>query len=170
MSRRINQLKIILIGKGGSGKDYIRKFLTLERGMKFATGCTSRPRREGETDEYYQFLSREEFERKIAAGEFVQHVEFNGHYYGTLKETFNSCNLFIMNPQGVAALSLRDRRQCLVMMVEASEPILIRRMTARDKTVDLEDVMRRIAIDRKTFEDFVDYDLIIDNDEGKLLI
>lgn len=169
MSKRVTNLlpKIILVGKGGSGKDYIREYLSTNRGMTFAKSCTSRPRREGETDEYYYFLSKEEFEEKIQNEEFLQYVMFNGHYYGTLKETFKCSNLFIMNPQGVANLSETDRQQCIVFLVDASESTLVRRMTNREKVVDLGKIVDRINLDRETFKDFRDYDFIIDNDIDK---
>ena len=169
MSRRVTNLlpKIVLVGKGGSGKDYIREYLSANRGMKFAKSCTSRPRREGETDEYYYFLSREEFEEKIQNGEFLQYVMFNGNYYGTLKETFKESNLFIMNPDGIANLSKTDRQQCIVFLVDASESTLIRRMSNREKAVDLAKIVDRINLDRETFKDFKDYDFIIDNNIDK---
>ena len=169
MSKRVTNLlpKIILVGKGGSGKDYIRKYLSTNRGMTFAKSCTSRPRREGETNEYYYFLSKEEFEEKIQNEEFLQYVMFNGHYYGTLKETFKCSNLFIMNPQGVANLSETDRQQCIVFLVDASESTLVSRMSNREKIADLAVIVDRINIDRETFKDFRDYDLIIDNNIDK---
>lgn len=169
MSRRVTNLlpKIVLVGKGGSGKDYIREYLSTNRGMTFAKSCTSRPRREGETDEYYYFLSKEEFEKKIQNEEFLQHVTFNGHYYGTLKETFKESNLFIMNPDGVANLSEVDRKQCIVFLVDANESTLVRRMTNREQRVDLGKIVDRINLDRETFKDFRDYDFIIDNNEDK---
>lgn len=169
MSKRVTNLlpKIILVGKGGSGKDYIREYLSTNRGMTFAKSCTSRPRREGETNEYYYFLSKEEFEEKIQNEEFLQYVMFNGHYYGTLKETFKCSNLFIMNPQGVANLSETDRQQCIVFLVDASESTLVSRMSNREKIADLAVIVDRINIDRETFKDFRDYDLIIDNNIDK---
>lgn len=169
MSRRVTNLlpKIVLVGKGGSGKDYIREYLSTNRGMTFAKSCTSRPRREGETDEYYYFLSKEEFEKKIQNEEFLQYVTFNGHYYGTLKETFKCSNLFIMSPDGVANLSETDRQQCIVFLVDANESTLVRRMTNREQRVDLGKVVDRINLDRETFKDFRDYDFIIDNDMDK---
>ena len=169
MSKRVTNLlpKIILVGKGGSGKDYIREYLSTNRGMTFAKSCTSRPRREGETDEYYYFLSEEEFKEKIQNEEFLQYVTFNGHYYGTLKETFKESNLFIMSPDGIANLSETDRQQCIVFLVDASESTLVRRMTNREQRIDLSKIVDRINLDRETFKDFRDYDFIIDNDMDK---
>ncbi|HEY8990735.1 MAG TPA: guanylate kinase, partial [Luteolibacter sp.] len=48
--------------------------------------CTTRAPRPGETDgRDYHFLTRDEFERRVAAGEFLEHAEVHGNRYGTLK-------------------------------------------------------------------------------------
>lgn len=59
-------------------------------GMLFSISATTRQRREGETDgKDYFFLTKEEFERRIKAGEFVEWEQYPsaiyGNYYGTLK-------------------------------------------------------------------------------------
>jgi guanylate kinase len=48
--------------------------------------ATTRRPRPGETHgEDYWFLSNEEFERRVQAGEFVEHAEYSGRRYGTLR-------------------------------------------------------------------------------------
>ncbi len=48
--------------------------------------ATTRARRPGETDGVeYHFLTSEEFEHAVAAGEFLEHVEYAGNRYGTLR-------------------------------------------------------------------------------------
>ena len=48
---------------------------------------TTRKPRDGEVDgvDYY-FVSREEFERRIEEGKFLEYAEFVGNYYGTPKD------------------------------------------------------------------------------------
>jgi guanylate kinase len=51
-----------------------------------AISATTRRTRPGERDGVdYHFLSVEEFERRVAAGEFLEHVEYAGNRYGTLR-------------------------------------------------------------------------------------
>ena len=69
------------------GKGTLIKGL-LERvpGLQLAVSATTRKPREGEVNGVdYHFLSPEDFERRVAAGEFVEHAEYAGNRYGTLK-------------------------------------------------------------------------------------
>jgi guanylate kinase len=51
-----------------------------------AVSATTRRIRPGEVDgEHYHFLSAEEFERRVVAGEFLEHVTYAGNRYGTLR-------------------------------------------------------------------------------------
>lgn len=54
----------------------------------YAVSCTTRAPRPGEVEgEDYFFLSDEEFDRRVAAGDFLEHAEVHGRKYGTLKST-----------------------------------------------------------------------------------
>jgi guanylate kinase len=78
---------IVMSAPSGSGKTTIYKelFKRLPQ-LKFSVSATTRAMRTGEQDgKDYFFLSREEFNRRIAAGEFLEHETFFGNEYGTLK-------------------------------------------------------------------------------------
>ncbi len=52
----------------------------------YSVSCTTRAPRPGESNgEDYQFLGTEEFQRRLAAGEFLEHAEVHGNHYGTLR-------------------------------------------------------------------------------------
>ena len=54
--------------------------------MQLAVSATTRAPREGEENgRDYHFLSQEEFEQRVEAGEFVEHAEYAGNHYGTLR-------------------------------------------------------------------------------------
>jgi guanylate kinase len=54
--------------------------------LQLAVSATTRRPRAGEANGVdYHFLSPEDFERRVAAGEFLEHAEYAGHRYGTLK-------------------------------------------------------------------------------------
>lgn len=79
---------ILILGSSGSGKgtvlDYLRKN---HPEIVFPVSCTTRPPRPAEKDgEVYYFISKEEFEQKKNAGEFLEWaVVHEDNYYGTLK-------------------------------------------------------------------------------------
>lgn len=51
-----------------------------------AVSATTRRRREGEVDGVdYHFLEPGEFERRVGAGDFLEHVAYAGNHYGTLR-------------------------------------------------------------------------------------
>ena len=55
-------------------------------GLRVAVSATTRRRRPGERDGvHYHFLSEEEFARRVAAGDFLEHVVYAGNSYGTLR-------------------------------------------------------------------------------------
>jgi guanylate kinase len=85
MSARTGIL-LLVSGPSGSGKTTLCRRLAEEREARYSISCTTRPPRPGETDgRDYHFLTRDEFERRVAAGEFLEHAEVHGNRYGTLK-------------------------------------------------------------------------------------
>jgi guanylate kinase len=70
------------VGKGTLISELCRQFPNL----RLSVSATTRPPRSGEQDgREYHFLSPEEFERRVAAGEFLEHAEYAGNRYGTLR-------------------------------------------------------------------------------------
>ena len=81
-----NKGKIVIVsGPSGVGKSTVlhQVFDKLDRYF-FSISATTRAPRPGETDgvEYY-FISREEFEARIAQNRFLEYAEYAGNYYGT---------------------------------------------------------------------------------------
>jgi guanylate kinase len=77
----------VVAGPSGVGKGtLIARARQLTPAVTVATSATTRPRRPDERDGHeYHFLSEEEFERRVQAGEFLEHVSFAGNRYGTLR-------------------------------------------------------------------------------------
>jgi guanylate kinase len=75
----------IISAPSGSGKStLVAQLRTLVEGLDFSISYTTRAPRGSETNgrEYF-FTTRESFEDKIAKGEFLEHAEVFGNYYGT---------------------------------------------------------------------------------------
>ena len=85
MSQRTGVL-LLVSGPSGSGKTTLCRRLARDGEAHYSISCTTRPIREGEVNarDYY-FLTREQFEADVEAGNFVEHAEVHGNLYGTLK-------------------------------------------------------------------------------------
>jgi guanylate kinase len=76
----------LVSGPSGSGKSTLCRRLAAEGEAEFSVSCTTRLPRFGETHgKEYFFLTVEEFEEKVAAGEFLEHALVHGNHYGTLR-------------------------------------------------------------------------------------
>jgi guanylate kinase len=62
----------------------VDRLVALRPECVFSVSATTRPRREGETEGVqYEFVTREEFERRRSAGQFLEWAEVHGHLYAT---------------------------------------------------------------------------------------
>lgn len=82
-------LLLLVSGPSGSGKTTLCDRMVAEfETVSYSVSCTTRPMRPGEVDgENYHFLDEATFERRIEAGEFLEHAVVHGYRYGTLKAT-----------------------------------------------------------------------------------
>lgn len=76
---------IVISGPSGAGKTSICNALLAQLpGAVWSVSITTRPRRAGEVDgASYEFVSEEEFDRMLVAGEFLEHATYVGHRYAT---------------------------------------------------------------------------------------
>lgn len=86
MSRKKGKL-IVISGPSGTGKGTVCARLLEDKMNDFSVSMTTRSPREGEVDgrEYY-FVTREEFERNIEAGNFLEHATVFDNLYGTPRD------------------------------------------------------------------------------------
>jgi guanylate kinase len=77
----------VITGPSGVGKGtLIRGLMEREPRLELSVSATTREPRPGERDGVdYHFLSREEFDRRVAEGDFVEHADYAGRRYGTLR-------------------------------------------------------------------------------------
>jgi guanylate kinase len=84
-----NALLLVVSAPSGAGKTTLcNRLIEKFPGMTYSVSCTTRPPRGDEKDGvHYHFLDRDEFLKRERAGEFLEHAEVHGYFYGTLKST-----------------------------------------------------------------------------------
>ena len=77
----------VITGPSGVGKGTLIRGLMERLGaLELSVSATTRSPRPGEQDGVdYHFLTREEFDRRVQAGDFVEHADYAGRSYGTLR-------------------------------------------------------------------------------------
>ena len=82
----------IISAPSGSGKStLVHRLLANDAGLLFSISYTTRAPRPTEVDGIdYKFISRKDFEARLARGEFLEYAEVFGNYYGTNRETFEA--------------------------------------------------------------------------------
>ena len=118
--------KFILVGKGGSGKDFVATIFE-NAGYKIARSITTRKRRpcvnhyEAKIEDRYDFLSINEFMDMRVCGEvfeWKQH-KFNNCYYGTTVKEWRESHVIILSPSGIYELERRgELRDCTVIYLD----------------------------------------------------
>jgi guanylate kinase len=78
----------VVSAPSGAGKTTLCNALRQTPDFIYSVSCTTRAPRPGEIEgEDYFFITREQFEQRIAAGRFLEYANVHGHLYGTLRET-----------------------------------------------------------------------------------
>lgn len=86
MSKFRTGMLLVVSGPSGSGKTTLCRRLADGGEVSYSTSCTTRAPRPGERDGHdYHFVTRDEFVRRIAEGEFIEHAEVHGNFYGSLR-------------------------------------------------------------------------------------
>jgi guanylate kinase len=109
----------VITGPSGVGKGtLIRGLLERVPGLELSVSATTRAPRPGEREGVdYHFLTPEEFERRVAAGDFVEHAEYSGNRYGTLRSELERR---LAGGEGVVLeIELQGARQVRAAMPEA---------------------------------------------------
>ncbi|XP_013908453.1 PREDICTED: guanylate kinase [Thamnophis sirtalis] len=89
---------VVLSGPSGAGKSTLLKKLLrdYDNVFGFSVSHTTRQPRPGEVNgKDYHFVTREEMQKEVDAGEFVEHAEFSGNIYGTRNVKCHFFPLFV---------------------------------------------------------------------------
>ncbi|HZC37451.1 MAG TPA: guanylate kinase [Sphingomicrobium sp.] len=164
-------LLIVLSSPSGAGKTTIsRMLLDADRDIRMSVSATTRPQRPGEAEGVdYHFVDDAEFERLIAAGEFVEWAPVFGYRYGTPKAPVKDALregrdiLFDIDWQGTQQLhSAMGEDLVRIFILPPSMPELERRLRTRD--TDPEDVIAdRMQRAASEISHWAEYDYVLIN-------
>lgn len=165
----------IVSGPSGVGKGtVVKKILERKEDIFLSVSCTTRAPRAGETEgESYYYISKEEFEKRIKEGYFIEWERYVDNYYGTpkaplikaLEEGKSSILEIEVNGAFKAKESYPDA--VLVFVAPPENEELKRRIMKRDEGNEtaLAALDKRIRRAKEEYEFIKDYDYIIVNDD-----
>jgi len=168
----VNPFPIILSAPSGGGKTTIAHELLRRRSdVGYSISCTTRLPRPGEssgTD--YHFLTREEFLRRRAAGEFAESAEVHGNLYGTLRSEIArvlSCGQHVVmdiDVQGARQMREAFPKAVTVFVLPPSGEVLLDRLRAR-KTESPEQLVARLHSALQELRAVDEYEYVVVNDD-----
>lgn len=131
---------LAIMGRTASGKNAIGEKLKKLYGYEEMVSYTTRPIRTGEKDGVdYHFLTMEECQKKLEAGEFLELVQYGGNYYGTgKKEIEGMCDpnkkcLFVCTPDGAEQIKkFAGEENVKCIYIEAPEEDRLKRYMNRE--------------------------------------
>jgi guanylate kinase len=163
---------VVISGPSGAGKTTIvRRVLDEDPSLVWSVSATTRRPRAGEVDgRDYLFLTREEFERRLAAGFFAEHAESFGNLYGTpagpLAEALKGGRVIVLDIDVAGARQIRAKfpEAALVFIRPPDFETLARRLTKR-RSESEEQFRLRLERARSEVEAAGEYNETITNDK-----
>lgn len=162
----------VISAPSGAGKtSLVSEMLRQDSRLGVSVSHTTRPMREGEQNGVnYHFVSRDEFEAMIARGDFLEHADVFGNYYGTsqvwVRETLATGQDVILEIDWQGAEQVRRLiPECVsVFIVPPSAEVLRQRLVGRG--TDAPDVVeRRLAEAEEECCHAAEFDYLVVNDD-----
>ncbi len=176
---------IIITGKTASGKDTIKSALLKKYpNLKTIITTTSRAIRQNELAEVdHRFLTRDEFESKIKAGEFAEYVQYGGNLYGTQKKDLEEAKtedaLWRIDPsRGGEVRNFINRifpaniaddliKRVVVIYITSTTGVILQRL--KNRGLSEIEIQKRMNDDERIWDQYKNsYDFVIDNIPGQL--
>jgi guanylate kinase len=174
-NRIVAGILFIISAPSGSGKSTLVSELRKQvSGVEFAISWTTRPPRGSEEHgREYNFTTREEFERMISAGVFLEYAEVFGNLYGTARQSLEEARaaghdlLLDIDVQGAAQVRANMAEAVSIFVLPPNPKVLRTRLRNRSRAegiVNEEELYRRLREASKEIENYRNYSYILVND------
>jgi guanylate kinase len=161
----------VITGPSGVGKGtLIRTLLQRVPDLELSVSATTRRPRPGETEGVaYHFLSEDEFERRVGAGDFVEHARYSGRRYGTLRSELERRTgaghpvVLEIEVQGARQVARTMPEAVRIFIAPPSEEALRNRLVGRGDTAP-EDIEDRLQTAREELAAQSEFGHVVVND------
>ena len=172
MSKDVSRgLLLVISSPSGAGKTTLARRLAGEFDLRFSVSYTTRqPRGEEKDGEAYFFIGRAEFEKRVALGEFLEHAEVFGNYYGThiselARADRDGYDLVLdIDVQGARQLKEKIPAAVSIFVLAPSRQVLEERLRSRGQDSD-EVIQRRLREAAEEIRNYFRYDYVLVNQE-----
>jgi guanylate kinase len=172
MSSKATGLLFIVSAPSGTGKTtVVERLVKVTDRLKLSRSYTSRAPRGDELDGVdYNFVSRVQFEKMIADGDFLEWADVFGNLYGTAAADARRCLntgddvVLVIDVQGARKVRAAGLPHVAIFVLPPSYEVLEQRLRGRSKDTETE-IRRRLQVARKEVSAFEEYDYVVINDE-----
>ena len=165
-------LLIVVSGPAGSGKGTVNAQLVATGDFVFSVSATTRAPRPGEINGVnYHFIDREEFQRRIDEGGFLEYTSYCDNFYGTpMKEAMavleSGKNLILeIECDGAKNVKRIFPEAVLIMLIPPTFSIQEERLRGRATETE-EVIIKRLEKAKREIEQIDAYDYIVYNYNG----
>ena len=159
----------LICGKAGSGKTYISKLMEKDYHIKRLKKVTTRPRRDGEDDSEYEFITKEKYDTIVSGGNMLESkfnvVDKNGEqnatwYYAVLPPELNESNdyLAVVDSQMIQNVdfdllkSTFCAKYIYILYITADAETRLERCIVRNNNPNYAEICRRFIAESKEYK------------------
>lgn len=172
MSSSRRGLLFIVSAPSGTGKTTLVERLVREvPSLRMSRSYTSRRARDGEADGVdYNFITRDQFERMIGEGAFLEHADVFGNFYGTGAADTEAILasghdlVLVIDVQGARQVRSRGLECIGIFVLPPSAAVLAQRLRGRSKDTE-EQIRTRLEVSSREVSEYTSYDYVVVNDE-----
>ena len=165
------QLFIVSAPSGTGKTTLVERLVQGVPGLRMSRSYTSRPARIGEQDGVdYNFITREQFEKMVHEGQFLEWADVFGNYYGTAAAdteallTRGEDVVLVIDVQGARQVRSRGIETIGIFVLPPSAAVLVQRLRGRSKDSE-EQIRRRLQVASDEVSEYAQYEYVVINDE-----